>query len=773
MLGPTNTGKTHRAVERMLEHATGMIGLPLRLLAREIYDRVSARCGETAVALVTGEERRVPSNPRYWVCTVEAMPSIDVDFLAVDEIQLAAHPERGHVFTERLLGWRGVKETWFLGSDTIRNVLERLVPTAQVQRAARLSTLRSAGASPLGQLPPRTAVVAFSAARVYELAERIKLKRGGAAVVLGALSPRARNAQVAMYQAGEVDFLVATDAIGMGLNMNVDCVAFADVKKYDGRQSRLLEDAELAQIAGRAGRNRNDGRFCALAPQPPLPFATIKAIEDHRFASISRIYWRNDELDFSSAEALLRALGRRPFANCLQLADHAEDQQALVRLMKRRDVQALATSASRVQLLWQVCQVPDFRRLLLDDHFELLASIFLQLSQLGQLQIDWVNKQVKRLDDVSGELDMLLMRMAAIRTWTFITHRTAWIADAHNWQERTLAIEDRLSEALHDQLVSRFVDRHGRRRGSTSTRQRDDKLTPLPPTGAKLTRARSLAELAALLPKHEPASQKQIDAWANAPHDRFELRAEGKIVDREAPEAGPLARLTAGAEVLRPELVILAADSGGGALQVRRRLQAFVRDLVKQHLGQLEAPPPPEASPALRGLLYGLRQGLGTLRAAESADLWEQLDEQDWAYLRSLGFVGNSSLSFLRSTLQPPVLALRWALLSPLWKDRPVQPGAEQKVVKLVADQDAPLWLAAGYPCWQGRAVRADFLLHVTRGIAAGAPAVQVCRWLRCSPAQARSAIDEVRATAGDFINGPPDQRPRHERHRPAPRKDA
>ncbi|MEZ4382829.1 MAG: helicase-related protein [Nannocystaceae bacterium] len=309
LLGPTNTGKTHRAIERMLDHRTGMIGLPLRLLAREVYDRVSARVGEGTVALVTGEEKRVPARPRYWVCTVESMP-VDrpVDFLAVDEIQLAAHRQRGHVFTDRLLRARGRVETWVLGAWTIAPLLRELLPDARIDSRPRFSELRHVGESKLSSLPPRTAVVAFTAERVYELAERLRRRRGGAAVVLGALSPRTRNAQVAMYQAGEVDYLVATDAIGMGLNMDVDHVAFAGLDKFDGREHRPLERDELAQIAGRAGRFQRDGTFGTIEEVGPLPPPVAAAIERHSFAPLPRLVWRSADLDFRSIDALIASL---------------------------------------------------------------------------------------------------------------------------------------------------------------------------------------------------------------------------------------------------------------------------------------------------------------------------------------------------------------------------------------------------------------------------------------------------------------------------------
>ena len=617
-LGPTNTGKTHRAVERMLQHGSGMIGLPLRLLAREVYDRVSARVGEGAVALVTGEEKRVPARPRYWVCTVEAMPlEREVDFFAVDEIQLCGHPERGHVFTDRLLHGRGRQETWFLGADTIRPILERLVPTAVLDRRPRLSRLCGAGALPLRSLPPRTAVVAFSAGAVYRLAELLRVRRGGAAVVLGALSPRARNAQVALYQAGEVDYLVATDAIGMGLNMDVDCVVFAELCKFDGRQTRELQDAELAQIAGRAGRHHNDGRFATLAPLPPLPAAVSHAIEDHRFPVQRRIFWRSRDLDTSSVDALLASLRQRPFAACLELQDGAEDSRALVRLAQDSEVMARARDADSVALLWEVCQIPDYRQLQLDDHFQLLRAVFLQLQGPRQrLADDWIRRHVDHLDDAQGDIDTLLARMAFIRTWTYITHHTRWVDDARAWQERARAIEDRLSDALHERLVARFVDptsRRTRARGRATDRWASNCAPSCPhwPTRTLKTRTR---------PRRSHAGST---GWWRRRHQRFRLDNAGRILDGDR----VLARLAAGVDRLRPEVTLLVDDLGAGQrLRLHRRLVAWTRDWVAQLLAPLRDERLASLGPAARGLVYQLEQGLGTVLVASAREQVRELD---------------------------------------------------------------------------------------------------------------------------------------------------
>ncbi|MBC8073241.1 MAG: helicase, partial [Deltaproteobacteria bacterium] len=461
LLGPTNTGKTHRAVERMLEHRTGMIGLPLRLLAREIYDRVTQVVGERAVALITGEEKRVPPHPRYWVCTVESMPvGLDVDFVAVDEIQLAAHPQRGHTFTQRMLRTRGVAETWLMGAEAMRPMVEALLPTAVIERHPRFSNLSYVGTLALGALPPRTAVVAFAVPDVYEIAERLRQRHGGTAVVLGALSPRTRNAQVAMYQAGEVDYLVATDAIGMGLNMDVDRVVFAALHKFDGSEVRGLESAELAQIAGRAGRYTRDGGFGTLRPLPGLPARVAAAIEGHDFPPIRRLVWRNDDLDFASLDALRTSLHRRPNHRALQVVARADDHDALVQLAAASDVRARVRTPEDVELLWEVCRIPDFRKLMLDSHVQLLAAIFEQLSgPARRIDVDWMASRIHHLDDASGDIDTLTHRIAFIRTWTYVVNHEHWVPDAEHWQALTRGIEDRCSDALHERLTERFVAR--------------------------------------------------------------------------------------------------------------------------------------------------------------------------------------------------------------------------------------------------------------------------------------------------------------------------
>ena len=617
-LGPTNTGKTHRAIERMLSFPSGMIGLPLRLLAREVYDRVTARVGEEAVALVTGEEKRIPKRASFWVCTVEAMPmDRAVDFLAVDEIQLCGHRERGHVFTERLLHARGRRETWFLGSDTMRPMVHTLLPGASHQRFTRFSQLRYAGERSLRGLPPRSAVVAFSTDEVYEMAERLRRLRGGVAVVLGALSPRTRNAQVAMYQAGEVQYLVATDAIGMGLNLDVDHIAFASVRKFDGREHRALDVAELAQIAGRAGRHLNDGTFGTLRPNAQaLPPNVALAIEEHRFSPVKKLVWRSTELDFASLDALIESLAVPPPHPTLRRVERADDFDALRTLAARDEVRALATTPPAIAQLWEVCQIPDFRKLLLHQHAALLLDIYRQLTRGdGTLDDTWLDAQVKRVDDVRGGIDQLTARLAAVRTWTYVAHRGAWLRDAAHWQERTRAIEDALGDALHQALVDRFVARATATPARRFARTASAAASTTPAASGPFAQLRDLSE-AMRPPVAQPLTEDAfVEAVVDAEHDAFSVDRGARIWF----EGERIARLVRGKDLRAPEIALEEPDAwtAGSRHRLERRLGAFVRDVVAEAMGGFRTETivarANGATPEARGLAYKLDRGLGVV----------------------------------------------------------------------------------------------------------------------------------------------------------------
>ncbi|ATB28300.1 helicase-related protein [Melittangium boletus] len=705
-LGPTNTGKTHRAIDRMLEHDTGMIGLPLRLLAREVYDRVTARVGEGRVALMTGEEKRLPPRPDYWICTVEAMPTDrPVDFLAVDEIQLAAHRERGHVFTDRLLHARGRRETWFLGADTMRPMVQALIPHASLKRATRLSQLRYSGPRSLKSLPPRSAVVAFSADRVYELAESLRRLRGGVAVVLGALSPRTRNAQVAMYQAGEVQYLVATDAIGMGLNLDLNHVAFAALSKYDGAEQRDLFPDELAQIAGRAGRHLNDGSFGTLNTLPELPPRLVSAIESHRFPAVRSLIWRNATLDFSSPESLLDSLSRAPNHNAFVRVQRADDFDALRELSHVPAIREVATDRATVELLWQVCQIPDFRKGLFGQHLALLRETFLQLSEGdGMLEPTWLARQVSPLDDVSGDIHTLMDRLAAIRIWTYISHRSIWLHDAEQWQERTRRIEDALGDALHERLVERFVQRAARRsarrfvRAATPASSGSD--SPFARLGLLLGEV-SGADGSAMT--EEQFVQRVVDAT----HDAFEVDALGNI----SFEGQPLARLVRGTDRRSPQMALAEPEvwTGGARRRLERRLVALARDLVTEAMGGFPAEALTGAgrSPATRGLAYRLAEGLGVISQGEAREQWRLLDDEARAHLRTLGVREGQRFLYVAEALAPHALERR-CMLTALLHQSPSPKGVPREPVLDVAELDGRNARAFGYEVIGPVALRID-----------------------------------------------------------------
>lgn len=782
LLGPTNTGKTHRAVQRMLEHDSGMLGLPLRLLAREVYDRLTVRLGEAAVALVTGEEKRVPRRPRYWVCTVEAMPiEREVDFLAVDEIQLAAHDQRGHVFTERLLRARGRKETWFLGAETIRPLISELLPAAKILQHPRLSQLKSAGSCKLSRLPPRSAVVGFGAAQVYEVAERLRALRGGAAVVLGALSPRTRNAQVALFQSGEVDYLVATDAIGMGLNLDVDHVAFAGLRKFDGKNTRDLDAAELAQIAGRAGRYLSDGTFGALSPLLLLP-AVSDAIETNRFPSLERVLWRNSDLEFNSIELLMASLRARPNNRRLRQVDDAEDMAALLKLSSDAAIRTKARGKESVELLWDVCRIPDFRKLLLDTHTALLSEIYLELSgPKGTLDPDWMTLKIHEIDDLQGDIDTLIDRIASIRTWTFISNHTRWVRDAEDWQERTRLIEDKLSDALHDKLVQRFVERGSGRKsfrprakplankaraGGASNAQDEPSTQKSQPKksapGAGHKDAHPFAKLLelreALSAAHSPKKPNLSDAWVEAlvaaGAERFSINENGRIVFDNDQE---VAKLSAGASLLLPEVRLLGmAELGPGARsRVLRRLTAYARDRTAELVEPLGTANSKELSPAVRGLLYALMQGLGTALLRDVKVQAEELSEADRKLLADRGIWIGRRVVYARALLKNQAIALRSVLCAVFFEGRARVPRVKAGAVSIPGfyGADPRVFLSLGYPLFGGRGVRADMAEKAAELLLAGEngegppPALNertLGSWLGCSSREAEKVAAAI-----------------------------
>jgi ATP-dependent RNA helicase SUPV3L1/SUV3 len=663
VLGPTNTGKTHLAMERMLGHASGMIGFPLRLLARENYERVVKAKGVAAAALVTGEEKIVPRSARYFVCTVESMPlDRPVDFLAVDEVQLAADRERGHIFTDRMLHARGQVETMFMGAETVQRWIRALVPGAEFVQRPRFSSLTYAGAKKLTRLPPRSAAVAFSAADVYAIADLIRRQRGGAAIVMGALSPRTRNAQVELYESGEVDYLVATDAIGMGLNMDVKHVAFASLRKFDGENPRPLTKAEIAQIAGRAGRHMTDGTFGTTVDVGPMDPEMVEAVENHRFDPLRHLMWRNSALDFRSVRTLRESLQERPPVEGLIRQGAAEDHQALELLTKDPELAELAEGRDRVALLWEVCQVPDFRKLMADAHIRLLSQLYRHLtsgsrsdgSPGGRLPEQWIADQITRLDRSDGDIDQLTGRIAHIRTWSYIAHRADWVNEPGHWQGVTQMVEDRLSEALHQALTQRFVDRrhavlHRRLRSGSEIEGVVAEDGTVVVEGHALGRLEGFrfrraedakpdearAMLAAARRILDPAIAGRVQALVAEPDKAFGINAHGRIVWREA----EIAALLAGDSPLKPSLRLLHDDllESRQRRAIEERLKAYLERAIRRRLHPLRVAAEANLAPLPRGIVFQLIEQLGALPFHALREPLKALSADDRAQLAKLG----------------------------------------------------------------------------------------------------------------------------------------
>lgn len=689
VLGPTNTGKTHLAIERLTGHSSGMIGFPLRLLAREVYDRVVGIKGPKEVALVTGEERIVPPGARWFLCTAESMPTDrEVGFVAIDEAQLGADPERGHVFTDRILRARGRDETMILGSDSLRPVLKKLVPDAEIITRPRFSTLSYAGAKKLSRLPKRSAIVAFSAEEVYAVAEALRRLRGGAAVVMGALSPRTRNAQVEMFQAGEVDYLVATDAIGMGLNLDVSHVAFASLNKFDGKRQRRLTVAEMAQIAGRAGRHQRDGTFGALVEEGPGAFTPeeIAAIEGHRVAPLEHLYWREGEPDFASTEALIASLEHKPDSPVLRAAPEAVDLAVLKRLAGENWVRDRVRSPRAVQRLWAACGLPDFRKLGADPHARFVARVFRHLSEgNGHLPHQWFADELARLDRTDGDVETIAGRIAAARSWAYIAQRADWLAEPSHWAERTAALEEKLSDALHASLTQRFVDK----RTTVLLRQIGADASNLPivvgPKGEVSVEEHVLGQLNgfhfAVAADARVADKRMLLAAAEkglagelrqrgadlaaAEDDEFAL-ADGGVTWRGV----VVARLDATGNPVRPRvrtdrsLDVLDAKARAAALgRIERWFAARIAaDLPA--LATLDALSRNEgAGGRVRALAGALVEAGGMLPRRAAGALVETLDPAERKTLRKAGLVIGTLDLFAPALLKPRAAAARRALL--------------------------------------------------------------------------------------------------------------
>ncbi len=751
VLGPTNTGKTYLAIERMLGHASGMIGLPLRLLAREVYDRVVAAKGEALAALITGEEKIVPETARYFVCTVEAMPlNLAVEFLAVDEIQVARDLDRGHVFTDRILHARGFGETMLLGADTMRPMIKKLLPDAEITHRERMSTLAYAGPKKITKLPKRSAVVAFSADEVYAIAELLRRHRGGAAVVMGALSPRTRNAQVELYQSGEVDFLVATDAIGMGLNMDVDHVAFASRRKFDGHSWRDLRPDEIAQIAGRAGRFTRDGQFGETGECEPFDEEIVERVEAHEFETIEAVQWRNAELKFDSIGALIASLEKPPHRSGLLRVRGTDDELVLRRILDDSDLMDRVRGPDDVRRLWEACQLPDFRKVSKDEHVQLALRIANYIvTAKGRVPSQWIAAEIEKLDRTAGDLDVLQARLAHIRTWTYAASRADWLQDADDWRMKTREVEDKLSDALHDALTQRFIDR--RTSALLKGLKREDALLagiteegevtveghyvgrleglefkPDPRTSSGLEgRAVRNSALRAL----RPELSRRLAEIAQAADEAITLGRDGRVhLNRAA-----VAKLTQGAPVLKPRLELIGGEQASELERnaARERLELWLAQLVANDLRPLVALEnawrdgrlPPDA----RGLAFRLIENAGALdRAAEDLD---HISEGGAAALRRHGVRLGVHTIFLPALVKPRAahtLALLWRAAHPN-EAQPIflaRPGALSAPL-----EDRREWgecAAAGYRACGRIAIRLDLVEKLAEALESETPPADV-----------------------------------------------
>ncbi|MFT6531697.1 MAG: ATP-dependent RNA helicase SUPV3L1/SUV3 [Limimaricola cinnabarinus] len=730
VLGPTNTGKTHYAIERMLAYRSGIIGLPLRLLAREVYDRIVKARGPSVVALVTGEERIVPPRAAYWVCTVEAMPEMDADFLAVDEIQLCADPERGHVFTDRLLRARGRYETLFLGSETMGPAIRSLVPEAETIRRDRLSTLSYSGSKKLSRMPERSAIVGFSVDSVYAIAELIRRQKGGAAVVMGALSPRTRNAQVEMYQNGDVDYLVATDAIGMGLNLDIGHVAFSSLVKFDGHKMRHLAPDELAQIAGRAGRHRTNGSFGVTGEAQPLDDEVIEAIENHQFRPVTRLFWRNSELQFGSLKRLIQTLEQRTNNPWLGRVRESDDLAALKSLAADPVIAARAHDGSSVRLLWDVCRLPDFRGIGRGEHADMVGQIFAHLQDRGRIPDDWFAKRIERIDRTDGDIDALSKRLAYIRTWTYVAQRKGWVGDESHWRDVTRGVEDRLSDALHGALTQRFVDRRtsvlarrlkqkevmvaevtdngdvtvegeyvGRLEGF---RFRADKAGS--PDEAKTLRQAADKALA-------PQFHLRADRFYNAPDTEIDVTEQGGLMWGSS----AVGKLVSGADPFKPQVAAYVDEEAGPEItdKVKRRLQHFIDRKVAATQEPLLALGNDETlTGQAKGFAYRMVENFGVIPRGDIADEVRALDQEARGALRKHGIRFGQFTVFMPALLKPAPTRIRlvlWALSKNL-QEFPETPPPGLVTVPATRGAAPGYYAMAGYRAAGERAIRIDML---------------------------------------------------------------
>ena len=685
VLGPTNTGKTHLAIETMLSFETGMIGFPLRLLAREVYDKVIKKISTDKVALITGEEKIIPSNAKYFLCTVESMP-IDkyLEFVAVDEIQMCADHERGHIFTDRLLNMRGEKLTMLMGSNTIKNIITKLDGDIEFINRDRLSKLTYSGHKKISRINRKTAIIAFSAEEVYAIAELIRRQKGGAAIVMGSLSPKTRNAQVELYQSGDVDFLVATDAIGMGINMNLEHVYFSNLKKFDGKKLRRLNLSEIGQIAGRAGRYLNDGSFGITGECKEITAEDVDLLESHKFEEIRTLFWRNSNLNFNNSSSLIKSLDEKPHMEWLRKIHECEDEKALKYFLKDTNFNNLKFDEKTLSLLWECCQIPDFVKKTYGNHYEVIGSVFKFLSSDKRvISNDYMRLQLLKLDKLDGNVDSLSNRIANVRTWSYVSNKNNWVENQDYWIEKTKHLEDRLSDRLHEELTKTFIDKRASvlARGlkqdmefKTEILENNDvmideqfigkinglKLELDLKKGALETDIKSLKKAArqTIGPELERRIQSIIDTGL------IELGEDFKIYWNKF----PIAKLSTGIDYLNPNFTLLIDDiiDQGPKQKLNEYIYGWIQAKINEVLKSLiDLKNIKENNSSIKALAYQLYENNGVLKRDQVSEYLKNLGQNERKILRELGVKFGRYHVFLHQLIKPEAVSLRTLL----WKN--------------------------------------------------------------------------------------------------------
>ena len=685
VLGPTNTGKTFLAIETMLSFDSGMIGFPLRLLAREVYDKVIKQVDYKKVALITGEEKIIPSEARYFLCTVESMPiDKDLEFVGVDEIQMCSDQERGHIFTERLLNLRGEKLTMFMGSNSMKSIIEKLDGDIEYIDRKRLSKLTYSGHKKISRIERKTAIIAFSAEEVYAIAELIRRQKGGAAIVMGSLSPKTRNSQVSLYQSGDVDYLVATDAVGMGINMDLDNVFFSNLKKFDGKKLRRLKLSEIGQIAGRAGRYLNDGTFGITGECGEISSEEVELLENHKFDEIHTIFWRNSNLNFKNGKNLIQSLEERPNKSWLKRISECEDEKILKYILKDADKLDFFKDETELKLLWECCQIPDFVKKTYGNHLEVVGKVFNFLRKKpGKISNNYMKQQLSSLDKLDGNVDSISNRIANVRTWSYVSNKVNWVENQDYWVERTKNLEDKLSDRLHEELTKSFIDKRasvlarGLKQDITfKTEIMENKNVLINNqfigqlNGLKLELDFKVGALDTDIKSLKKAAKQNVEPEILNRMRQIketcliELKDDFKVYWKNS----PIAKLSPGKDYLRPEINLIIDDmiDGNDKLNFSKFLQNWINEKINTELKSLtDLKNINTSNSSIRALAYQLYENNGVIKRDNVKDFLKKLAQEERKVLRNLGVKFGRYHIFLFKLFKPNAVSLRIAL----WKN--------------------------------------------------------------------------------------------------------